>query len=176
MTVTTRAIWAPLAASNSWRLDSSASRVEFRVSQFWGVSTVHGRFTRSDGELRLDADGTGDSELRIEAASIETGNRRRDRHLCEADFFNCDRYPLVRFAARVAPVEGGSLQLTGALEVAGRAVGVELVANAEGDDHRLELTASAKLDARELGMTWSPIGNLRTPVVLAVCACLERQA
>jgi polyisoprenoid-binding protein YceI len=177
MTAATRPPFSPpLAAPARWTLDSSASRVDFSVRQFWGMSTVDGRFARFDGELRLDSDGTGDAELRIEAASVKTGNSRRDRHLRAAGFFDCDRHPLVRFVAGVAPGEGGSLKLRGELGAAGRAIALELVATGEGGDDRLELTASAKLDARELGMTWSPVGNLRTPVAIAVRASLQRAA
>lgn len=176
MSLSTRTWSPPLAAPTRWRLDSSASRVEFSVRQFWGLSTVHGHFAEFDGELLLNADGTGDGELRIQAASIRTGNRRRDRHLCAADFLDCERHPLVRFVARVVPVEEESVLLNGELEAAGRAVALELVARVEGGEDRVALTAGANLDARKLGMTWTPIGNWRTPVALSVCGCLQREA
>jgi hypothetical protein len=66
--------------------------------------------------------------------------------------------------------------MTGELEAAGRAIPLDLVAAVEEGDERLELAASANVDARELGMTWSPAGNLRTPVALDVRACLQRTA
>ena len=95
-------------------VDASASSVEFSVRQFWGLSFVRGRFSRFDGDLKLPADGVGRAELMLEAASVETGNRRRDRHLRSRDYF----------------------------------------------------------DARQLGMSWSPVGSLRTPVTLTIRACL----
>jgi polyisoprenoid-binding protein YceI len=171
----TRPFLPPLAATN-WTLDASASTVEFSVRQFWGLSTVHGRFARFEGELELGADGAGRAELRIEAASIDTGNRRRDRHLRAPDYFDCDGHALVRFVAAVVAAPGGGLRFTGELEAAGRAIGLDLVATVEGGGDPLELTAGAHVDARELGMTWSPVGNLRTPVTLAVRACLRRAA
>ena len=33
---------------------------------------------------------------------------------------------------------------------------------------RLQLDASARLDQRELGMTWSPLGMTRTPTTLTI--------
>ena len=88
MTVVTRPFWPPLAATR-WTLDASASSVEFSVRQFWGLSTVHGHSPSFRGELELGADGAGRAELCIEAASVATGNRRRDRHLRSADYFDC---------------------------------------------------------------------------------------
>jgi polyisoprenoid-binding protein YceI len=174
MDVATRPFPTPLAGTR-WRLDASASRVEFRVRQFWGLSTVRGRFTRFEGVLELLADGVGRAELSIEAASVETGNRRRDRHLRSPDYFDCDRHPLVRFlaAAAVGRAPQGGLVLTGELQAAGTAAPLRLAATVRGGDGGLELVARAELDARELGMTWSPAGNFRTPVALAVLASLR---
>ncbi len=175
MTTVTRPFPQPLAAT-LWTLDAPASRVEFSVRQFWGLSTVHGRFGRFEGELELGADGAGRAELRIEAASIETGSRRRDRHLRTPDYFDCDRHPLVRFAAAVAAAPGGGLELTGELEAAGRAIALDLAATVEEGDEGLELAAVANVDARELGMSWSPVGNPRTPAALEIHALLLRAA
>ena len=175
MTAVQRPFPQPLAPTR-WMLDASVSRVEFSVRQFWGLSTVHGRFDRFEGELELGANGAGRAELRIESASLETGKRRRDRHLRTPDYFDSERHPLVRFAAAVVAAPGGGLEMTGELEAAGRAIPLDLVAAVEEGDERLELAASANVDARELGMTWSPAGNLRTPVALDVRACLQRTA
>jgi polyisoprenoid-binding protein YceI len=73
MTAVQRPFPQPLAPTR-WMLDASVSRVEFSVRQFWGLSTVHGRFDRFEGELELGANGAGRAELRIESASLETGN------------------------------------------------------------------------------------------------------
>jgi polyisoprenoid-binding protein YceI len=159
-----------------WALDARTSTVEFSVRQLWGLSTVRGRFTRFAGELAIGPDGAGAAELRIEATSLETGNRRRDRHLRDTDYFDCDRHPLVRYVAAVAPaLAPDGLRLTGRLVAAGRATPLELVAVVEGGGDRLELSTGAALDARALGMTWSPAGTARTPVAIAVRARLQRK-
>lgn len=164
----------PLTAS-CWTLDPSASSVEFGVRQFWGLSSVHGRFDRCDGELEVDASGAGHAELRIEAASVDTGNRRRDRHLRAGDYFDCDRHPFVRYVAAVTTTRG-SLELAGTLRAVGRTIPLALSPTADGGDDRLTLSAAADVDARALGMSWSPVGKLRTPVTLAVRASLRRVA
>jgi polyisoprenoid-binding protein YceI len=135
---------------------------------------VHGRFHRFEGELQLGAGGGGCAALCIDAASVDTGNRRRDRHLRSPDYFDCVRHPFLRFAGSVAPTPGAGLKLRGGLEAAGRTVPLDLVATVEGGGDQLTLVAGANVDARELDMSWSPVGALRTPVELTVHACLRR--
>jgi polyisoprenoid-binding protein YceI len=162
-------------AATRWALDPSASRVECCVHQLWGLSTVRGCFTGFDGELELRASGAGRAELRIQAATVDTGNRRRDRHLRAPAYFDCARHPLVRVAAVAVPAPDGGLLLHGDLETAGRATVLDLVATVEHRGDRLELAAAVEIDARELGMMWSPLGSPRTPATLSVLACLRRE-
>ena len=68
-------------AGTRWRLDPSGSSAEFRVPNFWGLTSDKGRFQRLDGWLELDDDHRWRMELTLDAASLDTGNRRRDRHL-----------------------------------------------------------------------------------------------
>ena len=119
MSVTTRPS-PPPPTDTRWTVDASASKVEFSVRQLWGLSIVRGRFSRFDGGLQLPADGVGRAELSIEAASLETGNRRRDRHLRSRDYFDADRHPLVRFAGTVV-ADAGCLDVLGELQAGGRA-------------------------------------------------------
>jgi polyisoprenoid-binding protein YceI len=82
-----------------WTLDPSRSTAEFCVVQLWRLSAVKGLFDRLAGRLEIDHDGGGQAELRIDAASLETGNRRRDKHLRSASYFDAEHRPEVRFRA-----------------------------------------------------------------------------
>ncbi len=158
-----------------WAVDPTGSSARFSVTRPLFLRTVHGSFDRIEGELAVDGDGCPCGELRIAAASVRTGSRRRDRHLRSPDYFDSDRVPFVRFVATaIAAATAGRLTLLGELEAAGRSVPLELDAAIEGDEHQLELRARTRLDARELGMTWSPIVTLRTPTTLAVTVSLRR--
>jgi polyisoprenoid-binding protein YceI len=172
MTVVTRPSPPPLTGTR-WKIDAQASSVEFGVRRLPGLSTVHGRFARFDGELELPADGAGRAELVMEAASVETRNRRRDRHLRSADYFDCDRHPLVRFSG-TAVADAKHLDVVGELHAAGRSTELEMRAPVQVVDGRLHVAARTVVDARELGMSWSPVGKLRTPATLSVHACLRR--
>jgi polyisoprenoid-binding protein YceI len=110
----------------------------------------------------------------VDAASLDTGNRRRDRHLRSADFFDVQHHPEVRFRSRSVYDDGdGRLHVEGELEAAGGRARLQVEATVT--DGRLELDAAATIDQRELGMTWSPLGAIGTPTALSVHARLRRE-
>jgi polyisoprenoid-binding protein YceI len=169
-----RADAAPVATH--WKLDPANSRAEFRVPHFWGSWTVKGRFDRLDGQLEVDESGLRRIRLTIDAASVHTGNRRRDRHLRSSDFFDSDRHPEVRFESTSVSDEGdGVLGVVGELSAAGNRIGLQLQPTVEHDGDQLQIDATTVVDQRELGMTWSPLGMTRTPATLHVRALLRRE-
>ena len=159
-------------APRRWKLDSARSIVEFRVPTFWGLSTVVGHFDRFDGFYGRDSEDVLAIELAIDADSLDTGNGTRDRHLRAERFFNVHAHPQVRFTSTLVNDLGGTLAVVGHLKAAARTVPVALGATVReaGDD--LEIEATTTVDQRELGMTFSPLGMIRTPSTLHVRACL----
>ncbi len=87
------ALLAGGTATGRWVLDPARSRVQFHVKHFWGAITVHGSFAQITGEGTVGADGMVTGRLSMDAASLDTKNSRRDRHLRSADFFDADRHP-----------------------------------------------------------------------------------
>ncbi|HWE11514.1 MAG TPA: YceI family protein [Solirubrobacteraceae bacterium] len=146
-------------ARGQWELDPARSRVGFEVPHYWGFRTVTGRFTRYGG--RLDLRATPAVELTVDAASIQTGNERRDHHLRSADFFAVDAHPCVRFVSTTARLEGDRLFVDGRLTAAGGHLDLELEALITPDDDAFELAAEVFVMHRGLGMTWNPGGFTR---------------
>lgn len=161
-------------AGTRWRLDPSASSAEFRVPNLWGLASVKGRIERLDGWLEVDADQRWRMELTLDAASLDTGNRRRDRHLRSADFFDVEHHPAVRFrSSSVNDHGGGQLHVEGELEAAGGRARLQVEVTVKHAGDRLDLEAAATVDQRLLGMTFSPLHMVRTPTAVAVHARLE---
>lgn len=161
-------------ASGTWRLDPARSNVEFHVRHFYGVMTVKGHFDQYQGTLDLHADPA--IELIVEADSLDTNQKRRDKHLRSADFFHVAEHPRVRFASETVTVEGDQLTASGQLNAAGRSIPVQVTGTIWPVGDEFEIEASALADHRELGMTWSPIGILRSPSTLRVSGRLVREA
>jgi len=161
-------------ANKRWRLDPSASTAEFRVPHFWGLLTVKGHFERFDGQLEVDEHQQRQITLTIDAASLNTGIRRRDTHLRSADFFDTQNHPEMRFrSTSVTDAGEHRLDVEGELEVAGERVPLALTPAIEQSDQRLDIDVTTTVDQRRLGMTWSPLGMTRTPVTLTVHARLR---
>ena len=132
--------------------------------------TVKGRFERFDGTLELGAHPT--ARLTVDAASLDTGNARRDKHLRSADFFDVEHHPELRFTSSGVTADGDSLKLRGALEAVGEQVPIELDATLRTVDGELEVEAVTHVDQRRLGMTWSPLRLVGAPTKLILRARL----
>jgi hypothetical protein len=99
------------------RIDPACSSVEFHVPHFWGVTTVKGHLERYDGTLDLSARPA--IELRIDADSLNTKRKMRDKHLRSADFFDVENHGQVRFTSALAELDGERLKVHGELHAGG---------------------------------------------------------
>ncbi len=152
--------------TSRWRIDPTRSSVEFRTPTLWGLATVKGHFDRYDGTLKLGRDPA--IELTIDADSLDTHNRLRDKHLRSADFFDVANHPQIRFVFDSARVKGERLMVRGRLHVAGQSIALGLNASLRKVGDELEVHVSTRVDHRELGMTHSTLGMIRTPSELTV--------
>jgi polyisoprenoid-binding protein YceI len=141
-----------------WQLDPQRSSIEFQTGHFWGLMTVKGRFDHFEGRLDLSADPA--IELTIDAASVQTGNPKRDRHLRSPDFFDAENQPHVRFASDSVVLQGDTLRVRGSLFARDQSIPLELEARVREAGGNLEIAAATSAEHRELGMTWSPLGMI----------------
>lgn len=156
--------------SGSWQLDPERSSIEFRTRSIWGLAAVKGHFDDYQGHLDLGAAPA--IELTIDAATLNTGNRKRDEHLRSADFFDAENHPRVRFISDSAELHGDTLRVRGRLSARDRSIPVELDAHVREVDGELEIEAATTAAHRELGMTFSPLGMIAPRSKLSVKAHL----
>lgn len=160
--------------SGVWSLDPDRSSIEFRVPNFWGTATVRGHFERYEGKLDLQS--TPAARLTIDAASLETGNRRRDEHLRSPDFFDVEHHPQVRFTSETALLDGQALAASGTLEAAGKSVPVDLRATLTLIDGQPVIEAQTTVNRHDFGMTWNRLGMIGKDSTLFVRGNLVREA
>jgi len=172
MNTTANAGPAAALATGTWRLDPSRSSVEFRAPNLWGLLTVKGRFDRYEGTL--NASDRPAVALVLETDSLNTKNKRRDEHLRSKDFFDAANHPRVRFEAADVDLDGDKLKARGLLHAAGGNVPLDVDAVVTAAGEELEIEATALVDHRQLGMTWSPMGVLRGRSKLLVRGYLVR--
>jgi polyisoprenoid-binding protein YceI len=139
----------------SWQLDPQRSTIEFRARHFWGLATVKGHFDDYQGRLDLSSDPA--IELTIDAASVQTGNPKRDRHLRSADFFDAENHPQLRFLSDSVVQDDDTLRVRGRLFARDQSILLELDAHIRRIGHGLEIEAATTARHVELGMSWSPL-------------------
>lgn len=162
------------ASTTQWTVDPDRTVVDFAVRTFWGAITVRGRFDTFDGRYEVGPDGTS-IELTIDAASLDTGNAKRDHHLRSADFFHADDHPIVHFTStRVRDCGNGTLHVEGGLSAAGTVIPLEFDATVRQIGDELELEATTTSDHRGFGMSGGLLGMIRPPARMHVKARLAR--
>ena len=152
--------------SGRWQLDSQDSSVEFRARKFWGLVTVTGHFDDYEGQLELSANPA--LELTVDAASVQTGIGKRDRHLRSADFFDAENHPRVRFVSDSVGLNDDTLKVSGRLSARGRSIPLAVEAQVQRIDGELYIEAATTAPHRQLGMTWNPLGMIRPRTELFV--------
>jgi polyisoprenoid-binding protein YceI len=106
-------------SASPWTIDPAHTDILFSAKHMM-VTTVRGKFHEVDGTLVLDeADPTRSSgEIRIAAASLNTGSAQRDGHLRSADFFDAERHPWITFRSTAVEHTGGDeYRVTGDLTI-----------------------------------------------------------
>jgi polyisoprenoid-binding protein YceI len=107
--------------------DDAHGLVRFTV-KLAGLSDVEGRFTETDAAITYnDADLAKSSVTAlIHASSIDTAEKERDVHLCTSDFFDCAKFPAIRFQSKRIEKRGSSWVAIGDLTVHGITHDLEL--------------------------------------------------
>ena len=153
---------APSAALTEWTLDASHSRVGFSVPHLV-ISEVDGDLKRWTGKALLDEKNLQNSQVEFtaEAASIDTGNADRDKHLKAPDFFFVEKFPEIRFKSTKITKSGKGYKVQGELTMHGvtkpvtlDAVVSEAVTNPWGKQVR-SAKITGQIKRQDYAMTWS---------------------
>ena len=156
------------AGPTAWRIDPATARAAFTIRKrllFVKSVTVTGCFTGVSGAITLDEHepSTAQAEVTIDAASIDTQNARRDKHLRTGDFFHVEEHPHLTFTSRrIEEVDraAGTYRVSGDLTVRGVTRAVTLDAHytppvAAAREPRLTLRLTAPLNRRDFGIVWN---------------------
>jgi len=152
--------------TTTWQLDPAHSSVEFSVKHMM-MTTVRGRFKDVNALLTADEqrpEGCG-VDVRIDVASIDTGDPARDAHLRAADFFDAELYPRISFKSKRLEGdfrhEGDHFRVLGDLTIRDTTMEIELdcVFEGRGTDpwgkERGGFSAHAEIDRRDWGLKWN---------------------
>lgn len=89
---------ASTLAETPYAIDAVHSAVIFRIKH-QGVAYNYGRFNKMSGSFHIDAANPANSvlDITVDAASVDTANADRDKHLMGNDFFSVKEYPTITF-------------------------------------------------------------------------------
>ena len=146
-----------------WQIDPSHTSIGAKVKHMM-VSTVRGRFAGATGTIDFDpaSPEAGSVELHIPAASINTGDEKRDGHLRSADFLDAEKYPEIVFLSTKVKTSGkdhfvvdGDLTIRGITKPATVAVELAGIAEDPRAGQRAAFDASASFDRTQWGLIWN---------------------
>ena len=163
-------------AADTYEIDAAHSMIIFRAKHS-GVSYNYGRFNEFTGKITMDADVSNNMvEFEVKAASIDTGNEKRDQHLRSSDFFSAKQFPVITFkSTKVSAKEGKEdvLEVTGDLELHGVkksvTVDVEITGRGQGrqGESLIGFESTFTIQRSEFGMTYG-MGSVSDDIRITV--------
>ncbi len=134
-----------------YKLDASHSIVGFSVKHLV-VSKVKGRFNKFEGSFQFDEKKNEVSkiEVKIDPASVDTNDKKRDEHLASPDFFDVKKHNEMKFKINKPVI----VKLNEAVKVS-------------GDLTMRGVTKPVTLDLTYTGSATDPWGNEKVGFALA---------
>ena len=154
---------AAASATTTWNIDPAHSAAEFKVKHMM-ISNVRGKFSGISGTLhRFEADHTRSTlEVSIDVSTVNTQDAQRDGHLKSADFFHVEKFPAMTFKSTHIEHKGDGYAVTGDLTIHGVTKPVTLTVEEVSEpakdpwgNTRIGLTATAKINRKDFGLTWN---------------------
>jgi len=147
----------------NWNIEST-SIIGFSVKHLM-FTNVKGRFHKLNGKIDWDQENITNSviEASVEANSIETGDKNRDKHLRSPEFFDVKHFSTLSFKSkRIKKVGTGKYQLTGDLTIKNICREVTFLVEYAGRasdpfaGSSANFRASATINRKAFGLGWSP--------------------
>ena len=151
---------AAITEDGTYALDKDHAHIGFSVSHL-GISNAVGRFNEFDGSMTFVAGGESTVNFSIRTDSVDTNQKRRDKHLRSDDFFDVDNFSSIKFVSTaVTYTEAGDPKtITGDLTLLTETKSVTFDVTAVGagagpsNKQRAGYTATTVLKRSEFGMT-----------------------
>ncbi len=149
----------------TYKLDPSHAHADFSVKHMM-ISHVNGGFEKISGTFLYDNDDLARSSVvvKIDVASINTGEPQRDAHLKSADFFDLEKYPAIEFRSTRFTKDGEETRVIGDLTIHGVTRPVELVIEELSDEvkdpwgnRKRGVSARTKIKRKDFGLSWNSV-------------------
>ena len=151
------------AARATYQIDPTLTTVEFIVKHLM-FSKVRGRFSGVSGTIFVPEGSTVPSEIdvTIDAASVDTREKKRDGHLKSADFLDVANHPQLTFRSTSVSGSADHLNVTGDLTLHGVTKSVQLDTTQDGaavdplGNSRIAFSATTTINRKDYGLVLRP--------------------
>lgn len=153
---------ATATTTRTFTIDKAHSEAVFQVRHL--ITRVRGRFSNFEGRIEFDEERPEHSSVSvtIEAASIDTSEPDRDKHLRSNDFFGTQAHPHITFrSARIARTGADTFDVTGPLTIRGISRDVTLpvtflgVATDPWGKSRAGFETEMTINRKDYGLNWN---------------------
>ena len=147
-----------------WGIDPVHTEIAFKVKHLM-ITNVKGVFTEYDATIYTTGEDFVSAEIDFwaNAASIDTGDSKRDEHLRSADFFDVENHKQITFNGNtIEKVDNdGSYELYGDLTIKGIMRQVKLDVEFGGvmkdpwGNEKAGFTLNGKINRKDWGLNWN---------------------
>lgn len=152
-----------MTTKTKWAVDPNHTEVGFKVKHLM-VSNVRGRFSEFDANIYTAGEDftTAEIDFWLNAASISTGNEKRDAHLRSADFFDVEQFTELRFKATdIFVKQGNKYAMYGELTMKGIKKRIELdiefggIIKDPSGNNKAILNVTGKINRKDWALNWN---------------------
>ena len=162
------------ALAGDWTLDLAQSTIRLATKSVWGLVKVNGSFGDISGSGTITPDGKASGVLTVAAASIDTANAKRDKHLKSKDFFHVEKHPGITYTATSVTTTGDSAMVEGTLTVIGNSRRLTVPATVTAADGTVTLDATVPVNRKDFGMSFNQLGMMGSDNTLTIHAVFTR--
>ena len=144
-----------------WQIDPAHTSASVSARHMM-LSTVRASLSGTTGELDFDPARPEGARIRlaIPAASVNTGDEKRDGHLRSPDFLDVERFPQITFESTSVRKDGDGYAVRGDLTIRGTTlpVDVNVVLNGVVDGMKGKVagfSGTATIDRTKWGLVWN---------------------
>lgn len=153
---------AMVATTQTYKVDKAHSETTFTVRYL--LTKVRGRFSDFDGTIQFDEANpeTSTIDFTIQAASIDTNEADRDKHLRSADFFAVDQFDTITFKSkRITKRNADTYDIVGDLTMHGvtKETTLPVTHLGAGKDpwgrDKIGFETESALNRKDFGLSWN---------------------
>lgn len=147
----------------TYEIDIAHTKVGFEIAHLV-IATVEGRFNKFSGTFDYDeaTQSLGNAKIEIKAASIDTNEVDRDKHLRSPEFFDVAKFPVISFEeAKLSAAAGKPSKLDGTISMHGVKKPLTLAVDFKGTavdpwgNAKMVFELRGELNRKDFGLLWN---------------------